>query len=94
MTTAPANIRLCDGIRYQQVADEGIVLRQAAGEILVLNEVGMRVLALLDKGMVVPEIVDRLAAEFDAEAGRLAADVAGFVAELRSAGIIEAGAPP
>ncbi|MFZ1574397.1 MAG: PqqD family protein, partial [Chromatiaceae bacterium] len=87
-------IRLCDGVRYQQVADEGIVLRQTEGTVLVLNEVGMRVLALLDKGVTVPELVDRLAAEFDAEAGRLAADVAGFVAELRTAGIIEEGAHP
>ena len=88
----PANslsFRLCADVRYRQIADEGIVLRQQAGEVLVLNEVGARVVALLDEGLAPPGIVARLAAEFDAEPGDLAADIAGFVAELHAAGVIE-----
>lgn len=83
------NFRLCADVRYRQVADEGIVLRQQEGEVLVLNEVGARVVALLDEGLALAGIVARLAAEFDAEPGRLEADVSGFMTELRAAGVIE-----
>lgn len=94
MPADSSDIRLCADVRYQQVLDEGIVLRQKAGEVLVLNEVGARVLTLLDKGLAVPEILERLAAEFDADAECLAADVAAFLVELRSAGVIEDDTPP
>ena len=56
--------------------------------MLVLNEVGTQV-ALLDEGLAPARIVARLAAEFDADPGRLTIDVAGFVAEPRAAGVIE-----
>jgi hypothetical protein len=94
MSADSSDIRLCADVRYQQVVDEGIVLRQKTGEVLVLNEVGARVLTLLDKGLAVPEILERLAAEFGADAKHLAADVAAFLVELRSAGIIEDDTPP
>ncbi len=89
MPADSSSFRLCTDVRYQQVADEGIVLRQTAGEVLVLNEVGTRVLALLDEGLTAPDIVDRLAAEFDADTERLSTDLAGFLVELRTAGVCE-----
>jgi hypothetical protein len=89
MPADASNARLCTDVRYQQVADEGIVLCQTAGEVLVLNEVGTRVLALLDEGLTTPEMAARLAAEFDADTERLSADLADFLLELRAAGVVE-----
>jgi hypothetical protein len=94
MPADSSSFRLCADVRYRQLADEGIVLRQKAGEVLVLNEVGVRVVALLDEGLAPPGIVARLVEEFDAEPGRLAADVADFMAELATAGVIEEEPPP
>jgi len=81
--------RLCSDVRYQPIGDEGVVIRQGAGEVLVLNEVGIRVLALLDQGLTLPGILDRLAGEFDADLGGLAADLDAFLEELSAAGLIE-----
>ena len=54
MPADTSNFRICADVRYQQIADEGVVVRQTAGEVLVLNEVGTRVLALLDEGLAPP----------------------------------------
>ncbi len=81
--------RLRPDVRFRQVAGEGIVLCQKSGEVLVLNEVGARVVALLGEGLTLPAILARLEDEFDAEPGRLAADVSGFLEELRAAGVVE-----
>ena len=81
--------RLRPDVRFRQVAGEGIVLRQKAGEVLVVNEVGARVVALLGEGLTLPAILARLEGEFDAEPERLAADVNGFLEELRAAGVVE-----
>ena len=89
MTADPAPPRLRPDVRFRQVAGEGIVLRQKAGEVLVLNEVGARIVALLEESLTPPEIVARIEAEFDAEPGRLAADVSGFLEELCAAGVVE-----
>lgn len=86
--------RLCPEVRYQQVADEGVVVRQEAAEVLVLNEVGTRILALVDQGLSEPQIIGRLREEFDAEPERLAGDLAAFLQELSAAGIIEETARP
>jgi hypothetical protein len=82
------SVRLCSDVRYQRVADEGVVVRQDAGEVLVLNEVGTRILVLLDQGLSRQQIVERLHEEFDAEPQRLGDDLEAFVYELRASGII------
>lgn len=86
--------RLCPEVRYQQVADEGVVVRQDAGEVLVLNEVGTRILALVDQGLSEPQIIGRLREVFDAEPENLAGDLEAFLRELSAAGIIEETARP
>jgi hypothetical protein len=83
--------RLRPDVRFRRVADEGIVLCQKAGDVLVVNEVGARIVELLGSGTNLPDVLARLEEEFDAEPGRLASDLDGFVHELRVAGVIEEG---
>jgi hypothetical protein len=56
---------------------------------LRLDEVGGAVWAQLEHGASVPEVVDRLAAEYDAPVDRIRADVEAFVTRLGEARLVE-----
>jgi hypothetical protein len=75
-------------VRYRRVGDEGVVLRQRDAEIMVLNETGVRVLSLLDGRRPLAEVVEIMAAEYDAEPGCIEADVMRYVGEMTDAGAI------
>jgi pyrroloquinoline quinone biosynthesis protein D len=81
--------RRASDVRYRVLDGEAVVLRQRAAEVLGLNRVGSRVLELVDGESGVPEILDRLADEFEVERGTLEADVRAFLDELVAAGVLE-----
>ncbi len=76
-------------VRFQRVADEGVVVRQAEGEVLVLNGVGMSVLESLRTGATARDLVERLNEEYAVAADVLEADINEFLHELIDAGVIE-----
>ena len=92
MTSAPPGsprYRRVADVRYRVLDGEAVVLRQRAAEVLGLNRVGSRVLELVDGETGVPELLDRLADEFEVERATLEADVRAFLDELVAAGVLE-----
>ena len=93
MTTSPAArdrvFRRCSDVRFRTVLDEGVVIKQDTAEVLVLNEVGARVLELLDGTRTVADVEAALADEFDAANAELGTDLASYLDELLSAGLIQ-----
>ena len=92
MTSAPPGrprYRRVADVRYRVLDGEAVVLRQRAAEVLGLNRVGSRVLELVDGETGVPELLDRLADEFEVERATLEADVRVFLDELVAAGVLE-----
>jgi hypothetical protein len=81
--------RRCSDVRFRTVLDEGVVIKQATAEVLVLSEVGARVLELVDGERTVAAIEAALAAEFDAPAATIGADLAGYLDELVAIGLVE-----
>jgi len=82
--------RRCADVRFRTVLDEGVVIKQATPEVLVLSEVGARVLELVDGERTVAAIEALLVAEFDAPAATIAEDLATYLGELASIGLVEA----
>lgn len=81
-------------LRFRRVLDEGVLILQEAREVLALNLVGVRILELVRDGLDTPEIIDRLASEFDVGADVLAGDVGTFLAELAAVGVLQAEPAP
>jgi hypothetical protein len=75
-------------IRFRRVGDEAVVLAQDQGEVLVLNEVGARALELLDGETPAVEWLPTLLREYTVEEATLRADLARYLAELRTSGVI------
>lgn len=85
--------RPADTVVFQSIGGEGVLLDLARETYYGLNAVGMRIWTLLGEGRDAARIATTLAAEFDAPAERIAADVDGLLAELADAGLIVAAAP-
>lgn len=79
-------------VRHRLVSDEGVVLRQEAGEVMVVNEVGARVLELVDAHTDALSMIDVLLEEFEIDRLTLERDVAHYLDELLSHGVIQPGA--
>lgn len=82
--------RLRPDIRHRRIREEGVVLNQDSIEVLVLNGVGMRIVELCEAGTSVPELIARLAGEYEVERERLETEVPEFLADLQEAGIVQA----
>ena len=87
--TEATRYRRARDVRYRILDGEAVVVRQGAAEVLGLDPIGSRILDLLDGERSLDELVDRLAAEFDADRGRLESDARAFLDELAEAGVIE-----
>lgn len=82
----------------REIEGELILVPLAAGmgdsddELFTLNDTGRAIWALLDGQRTLAAVVGALAAEYDAPAGEIEADVQGLVAELsRRKMLVEAG---
>jgi hypothetical protein len=71
-------------ILFRAVGDDGVVVDQRGPTVMVVNAVALRVLELIREGAVASAFAARLAEEFDAEPGRIAADVEQFLDELKN----------
>jgi hypothetical protein len=91
MTTIDAAtvLRRSRDVRFRTVLDEGVVIQQKSAEVLVLNEVGARTLELLDGKRSVADVERVLVGEFEASPETIAADLATYLAELVSIGVVE-----
>ncbi len=78
-----------EGLTWQ-VVDETVVVLDLGGSVyLRLNGSGRTLWERLAEGCADEELVDALTERYDVDRDRAAADVAGFVAELRHRNLIE-----
>lgn len=90
MTHLPRSYQFKADVRFRSVDGEGVVLRQEAGEVLVVNALGAEVLEALCAGGDLAEITDRLLADYDVDRETLTADVASYLQDLESRGVVMA----
>jgi PqqD family protein of HPr-rel-A system len=81
--------------RNLAVSESGFLFLPTTGETFTVNEPGRVVLAALQSALSETEIVDRLAAEYDADAAAIRRDLEDFLVQLRQFNLLsdEAGAP-
>ena len=65
--------------------DGRVLMHLETGRMCAINAMGSRIWTELDAGRTFPEIVDVIAAEYDAPRERIEADVRAFVTQLASA---------
>lgn len=71
-----------------RVGDETVILHMDKGTYFGLDAVGARIWELLGKEAPLPEIVNRIADEFDAEAETVEADARPFLEQLIESGLV------
>jgi coenzyme PQQ biosynthesis protein PqqD len=76
-------VRRLDGVITQQVEGQTILLRVEDGGYYAIDEVGATIWELCDGERSLGEVISTLAAEFDAPAATISADVLEFVQDLR-----------
>jgi hypothetical protein len=79
---------------FRELDGEAVLLDLASGRYFGLNAVGTRTWALLAAGTSLADATAALAAEFDAPAAEIAADVKSLVSDLLARGLLVAAAPP
>ncbi len=77
-----------DGLLAQRAADSRVVLDPANGQYYALDEVSGRIWDLCDGSRSVAELIDALAAEYDAPREEIETDALAFLAELAGEGLI------
>lgn len=84
MTTATlqTRVRVPDDVVFREVAGESMILHLATGIYFGLDQVGTRVWHLLAEHQGVSAVCDAMAAEFDAPAATIRADVLRLVDQL------------
>lgn len=81
--------RICEDILWRKVGDE-ILISDVIGEtIFGLDGVGARMWQMLAENGSVDEAVSALAAEYDAPADTIAADLNSLIDDLRHRGLVE-----
>lgn len=81
-------VRVPEQVLMRQVGDEMVMLDLAGEKYYGLDLVGARLMQIAEAGATLDEIADRLFEEFDAERGRIEADIRRIVAELIAAGLL------
>ena len=86
-------MKVSEDVIYRCVADEHILIPVGAAAqenngLIVLNEVGARVWELLSQGKNQDEIVDSIAAEYDAEMQTIREDVQELLQKLMLLGLV------
>jgi hypothetical protein len=80
--------RVSDDVIFRELENEAVLLDLSSGRYYGLNAVGTRVWTLMAGGTTVEAIVEALAAEFDADAARIAEDVGELLADLTTRGLV------
>ena len=69
--------------------DGAIILDKTHGNYLQTNQVGLHILKLLSEQKTIPEIIENVAETFSIDREVSEADVSGFIASLKEAGIYQ-----
>ena len=78
---------------WRKVADEAVILDVETAAYYSLGGTGLRMWELLGEGLTLPEIAGALAEEYDADADKIAKDLAELAARLRKELLLEPGTP-
>lgn len=87
----PERLRPAARVLHRRVGADSVLLDVASGRYFELNPTGTRIWELLAQGPTRTELVAALEAEFETEAGELAADVESLLEELLRRGLLERG---
>lgn len=82
-------LRPAPRVLHRRVGADSVLLDVASGRYFELNPTGTRVWELLAQGPTRTELVAVLEAEFEADAGELAADLESLLGELLDRGLLE-----
>ncbi|MBK1669054.1 pyrroloquinoline quinone biosynthesis peptide chaperone PqqD [Rhodovibrio sodomensis] len=88
--TAESVPRLASGVRLKDDRARGQTVLLAPERVLVLDETAVAVLRRLDGARSLGQLADELAAEYDAPADTILADVRAMLADLAEKGFVEA----
>ena len=77
------------GVLGAPVDDEIVLMSPELGHYLALSAEGKRIWELLETPLSPAQLAERLAAQFEATADQILADVTPFLEELRRDGLIE-----
>lgn len=80
-----------ESIRGREFGDAGVLLDVSSGEYVQTDEVGLAIWEQIDGRKTAAEIVEALAAHFDADAQTIAGDTAEFIEELLERGLVSLG---
>jgi hypothetical protein len=86
-------MRTSPDVVWRDLDGEAVLLDLSSGVYFGLNEVGTRIWLLLDEGRDHDDIVEALAAEFDAGREAIDADVRALVETLRARRLVVDGEP-
>jgi hypothetical protein len=78
---------------FRELDGEAVLLDLGSGTYFGLNAVGTRVWQMIEAGRSEEEMVDILAAEYDASRAMIAADVSSLLDELRARRLITSEQP-
>jgi hypothetical protein len=84
-----ALLRPVPSVLATTAGEDTVLLDLTRGQYYTLNAVGGRVWALLGEGCAITEIVRRLAAEYDAPAEAIAADVTSLLERMTRSALVE-----
>jgi hypothetical protein len=83
-----ANVRLADGVLFQELDGEAVLLSTRNGQYYGLNELGARLWQGLTTGDSMATVMAAVLAEYEVAEERLVADVTRFVDTLEQTGLI------
>jgi hypothetical protein len=82
------NVRIAEDVVFRDLAGEAVILNLATGTYFGLDGVGTRIWHLIAEHGSMERIVETVVAEYDVDEGRLRADLAALLAELRDGGLV------
>jgi hypothetical protein len=82
------HVTIPENVVFKKVGEETILLDFEGGVYYGLDPVGSRIWELLAGGRSFAEVVETLAAEYEADAATIEADLRKLVAELESRGLV------
>ncbi len=84
--------KLSPDVVFRDLDGEAVILDLVSGTYFGLNEVGTRVWRLVDEGRDPSQIIDVVAAEYDADRDTIARDVARLIDDLKARRLIVSAA--
>ena len=87
------SVSISPGVVFQEVHGEIVLLDLSSENYFGLDEVGARVWQLLQEENTLQGVFDKMLAEYDVDAGTLAADFSSLFTNLLDAKLVELGKP-